>query len=85
MQIIKFRRGEIGGATGGLIAAVVAIFLTLILVANLYPTSLGTIANSTTGNAMKNVDSGTKQLYLLIGLLAVVATVIVILKTTGIV
>lgn len=60
----------------GLIALAIGLVMLLYVVANTFPNSLGTIANSTSGNAMKNVDAGTKGLYGLIPLFATIAVVI---------
>lgn len=59
-----------------LIGLAIGLVMLLYVVANTFPNSLGTIANSTSGSAMTNVDAGTKGLYGLIPLFSVIAIVI---------
>lgn len=79
------RRGISSGQTAGVaIAGVIALFLIIIIAGNILPTGLGTIANSSKGTAMTNVDAGTKSLYGLLGLFVVIGVILLILKSTGI-
>jgi hypothetical protein len=60
---------------------VIGLFIFLILVAYLMPDALGTIANATSGNAMKNVSTGALNLWELIPLVAVLAFFIYIIRS----
>lgn len=69
------RRGAVGvGSVIAIIVVVVGLSIAAYFISALQPTSLGTLANSTTGNAMKNVDATSKSLYANYPLLIILVT-----------
>ena len=75
----KHRGVEQGTAiVGGVIGAGILLVIFLIIMGNLLPTGLGSLANGSTGTKMLNVDSGTKGLYSNINLLTVVVIIVLI-------
>ena len=58
---------------------VVGLALVAIVIGAILPTGLGFLANSTSGNAMKNVDASTKGLYNLLPLFITLGIVFAII------
>lgn len=72
---MKKRRGAVGiNVVVSIILVVVGLAIAAYFISALQPTSLGTLANSSTGNAMKNVDATTKSLFNNYPLLIVLVT-----------
>lgn len=68
-----------------LVGGVFAIFLAFIFMANLLPNAIGGMANSTSGNAMKNVSAGDKALFLTLITIGLAALALLIVRSTGII
>jgi len=72
-------RGISTGEVGGIMVMVVGLALVAIVIGAILPTGLGFLANSTSGNAMKNVDASTKGLYNLLPLFITLGIVFAII------
>lgn len=79
------RKGEVDSKVAILVGGVFAIFLAFIFMGNLLPTSIGTMANATAGNAMKNVSAGDKALFTVLITVGLAALALLIVRSTGII
>jgi hypothetical protein len=59
-----------------IIAAIIGIAIAAIFIAAVFTTSLGLIANGSSGNAMKNVSSSAISLYNLLPLFVVLVSIV---------
>lgn len=68
-----------------LVGGVFAVFLAFIFAGNLLPNAIGTMANSSAGNAMKNVSAGDRALYLTLITIGLAALAFIFVRATGVI
>ena len=80
-HLFKQRRGVEGmtALVTAIISAGILLVVFAIIIGNLLPTGLGSVANGSIGSKMTNVDSSTKGLYNNINLLLVLAIIVLVI------